>query len=78
MSTTEMVDSGLIPGLVKPKTIKVGIRSFNLLVFAHQVGIRSSIKRASVSFQREWKTGCSLTRGPHGPSAVFWPRQLGE
>ena len=27
-SVTEMVDSGLIPGWVKPKTIKLGIYSF--------------------------------------------------
>ena len=27
-STTEMVDSGSIPGWVKPMTIKIGIHSF--------------------------------------------------
>ena len=27
-SATEAVDSGSIPGLVKPKTIKIGIHSF--------------------------------------------------
>ena len=27
-STTEVVDSGSIPGRVKPKTIKIGIQSF--------------------------------------------------
>ena len=27
-SAIKMVDSGLIPGLVKPKTVKIGINSF--------------------------------------------------
>ena len=45
-SATEAVDSGLIPGRVKPKTIKIGIHSFPAW--------RSAIKETVWSLHRVW------------------------
>ena len=72
-SATEAVDSGSIPGWVKPKTIKIGIHSFPCLTFSNQ---RDCVKPPPCVVDR-WAGG-SLTRRPKGPFAVSWPRQLGE
>ena len=45
-SATEAVDSGSIPGRVKPKTIKIGIHSFSAW--------RSAIKGTVWSLRRVW------------------------
>ena len=45
-SATEAVDSGSIPGRVKPKTIKIGIHSFPAW--------RSAIKGTVWSLRRVW------------------------
>ena len=45
-SATEAVDSGSIPGRVKPKTIKIGIHSFPAW--------RSALKGTVWSFHRVW------------------------
>ena len=47
-NATEMVDSGLIPGRAKPKTIKIGIHSFSVW--------RSATKGTVWSLHRVWQT----------------------
>ena len=48
-SATETVDLDLIPGRVKPNTIKIGTRSFPAW--------RSALKETVWSFHRVWRTG---------------------
>ena len=65
-SPAETVDSGSIPGRVKPKTIKIGIHCFPEW--------RSAIKEIVCSLHHlSWTCG-SLTRRPKGPFAVSWAR----
>ena len=74
-SATEAVDTGSIPGRVKPKTIKLVFTAFLL-----DVQQSKGLCEASAVCGRQvgrWAGG-SLTRRPKGPFAVSWPRQLGE
>ena len=72
-SATGTLDSGSIPGRVKPKTIKIGIYS----VYA----VRSTLKRDSVkpppSVVNRWAGG-SVTRIPKSLFAVSWPPGQGN
>ena len=58
-SAIKTVDTGSIPGRVKPKTIKIGIHNFPAW--------RTSIKRRKCDLQYVWKTGGNLSRRPKGP-----------
>ena len=72
-SATEAVDSGSIPGRVKPKNYKNWYSQLSCLTFSIK---RDSVKPPPCVVDR-WAGG-SLTRRPKGPFAVSWPRQLGE
>ena len=67
---TETVDSGSIPGWVKPKTTEIGIHSFP----AWRLAIKKQCEAAAVcggqvaAWLEDWKI----------PSLFSWPRQLGE
>ena len=71
-SDTETVDLGSIPGRVKPKAKKIGIRSFRAKRLAIK-GIVWSLNRVL----DKWAGG-SFTREPKDPFSVTSPRQLGE
>ena len=70
---TEMEFSSLIPGWVKPDTIKIDIR----VVFASRSALkRDSVKQPSyVVDRRHWQP---LTWRPKSFFAISWPRQLVE
>ena len=68
---TERVDSGSIPGRVKPNTFKSDIHSFP--------SGNSAIKEVKPpQYVVDKWAGGSLTQRPQGSSVVSRPRQLGE
>ena len=73
-SATEAVDSGLIPGLDKPKILQTGIRSQRPCLTCSNK--RDMVKPSLCALNR--KTGDSLTRRPKRPFVNSCPKQRGE
>ena len=65
---TETVDTGSIPGRVKPKTIKTGIHSF--LLDVQQLKGLCEASTGSTCLQVDRWAGGSLTRTPKVPLTV--------